>query len=136
MYKTIVVPVDIANADKAAVMLETARVLGGDEVNIILTNVIEEIPNYVAAQLPGRYVDAAKETAIGELTNIAKSAGLDAEIDVRSGQTSRVILEIADEKNADAIIIASHRPVLQDYLLGSTAARVVRHANCSVVVIR
>jgi nucleotide-binding universal stress UspA family protein len=34
------------------------------------------------------------------------------------------------------IIIGSHSPSMQDYLLGPNAARVVRHANCSVLVIR
>jgi len=43
---------------------------------------------------------------------------------------------VAQEKGVDLIIIASHRPGLQDYFLGSTAAKVVRHAKCSVLVIR
>jgi nucleotide-binding universal stress UspA family protein len=43
---------------------------------------------------------------------------------------------VAEEKGADLIIIASHRPGLKDYFLGSTAAKVVRHAKCSVLVIR
>ena len=34
------------------------------------------------------------------------------------------------------IVIASHDPGLADYLLGSTAGRVVRHAHCSVLVVR
>ena len=34
------------------------------------------------------------------------------------------------------IVIASHDPGLVDYLLGSVAARVVRHAHCSVLVTR
>ena len=34
------------------------------------------------------------------------------------------------------IVMASHDPVLSDYLLGSVAARVVRHAHCSVLVAR
>ena len=40
------------------------------------------------------------------------------------------------ETDTDCVVIASHRPGLQDYLLGSTAARVVRHAACSVHVLR
>jgi len=43
---------------------------------------------------------------------------------------------VAKEKDVDLIIIASHRPGLQDYFLGSTAAKVVRHATCSVLVVR
>ncbi len=34
------------------------------------------------------------------------------------------------------IIVASHKPNVGDYLLGTTAARVVRHAACSVFVVR
>lgn len=32
--------------------------------------------------------------------------------------------------------MAAHRPALKDYLLGPNAARVVRHSNCSVLVVR
>ena len=39
-------------------------------------------------------------------------------------------------QDADVIVIASHDPGLADYLLGSVAARVVRHAHCSVLVVR
>ncbi len=46
------------------------------------------------------------------------------------------ILRCADECNADLIIMASHRPELKDYLLGPNAARVVRHAKMSVMVVR
>jgi len=36
----------------------------------------------------------------------------------------------------DLIIMASRRPELEDYLIGSNAARVVRHAHLSVLVVR
>ena len=49
---------------------------------------------------------------------------------------SHQILEWAESNKVDCIIINSHKPGLQDYFLGSTAARVVRHAQCSVHVIR
>ena len=136
MYQTIVVPVDINDTDKAGAMLETAQKLGGGNAKIILTNIVEEIPSYVAVQIPDGYGKKAQAHAVDELTRIAKSAGLDAEIVVKGGHAARSILDVADEKNADTIIIASHRPGVQDYFLGSTASRVVRHAKCSVVVIR
>ena len=136
MYETIVVPVDVSNSDKAGAMLETAKKLGGSSAKIILTNIVEKIPSYAAAQMPDEFEEEAKATAVDELTRIAKSAGLAADIEVRVGHVSQDILNIADDKNADAIIIASHRPAFQDYLLGSTASRVVRHAKCSVIVIR
>jgi universal stress protein F len=46
------------------------------------------------------------------------------------------ILGVAEEAGADLIVVGSHRPAMRDYLFGATASRVVRHANCSVLVAR
>jgi nucleotide-binding universal stress UspA family protein len=37
--------------------------------------------------------------------------------------------------NATLIVMGAHRPAFQDYLIGPNAARVVRHAKCSVLVL-
>ena len=55
---------------------------------------------------------------------------------VGEGNVYEVILSIADKINTDVIAVAAHRPELKDYLLGPNAARVVRHAKCSVMVVR
>jgi nucleotide-binding universal stress UspA family protein len=136
VFKTIVVPVALSEVDKAQPMLYAARQLGGDDARIILMSVVEDIPTYVAAELPGGFLDRARQNAQSALSKIADEAGVQAEIVVRSGQASAGILGTAKEKNADAIIIASHQPGFSDYLLGSTAHRVVRHAKCSVLVLR
>ncbi len=52
------------------------------------------------------------------------------------GTVYEEILKIAKETGCDLIVIAAHRPELKDYLLGPNAARVVRHAGCSVLVVR
>lgn len=56
--------------------------------------------------------------------------------ELKQGHVSRTLVEYAEEIGADCIIMGSHRPGLVDYLIGSTAARVVRHAPCSVHVYR
>ena len=55
---------------------------------------------------------------------------------VRQGTVYREILAEADAVGADLIVMGSHRPELKDYLLGPNAARVVRHAQTSVLVVR
>jgi nucleotide-binding universal stress UspA family protein len=55
---------------------------------------------------------------------------------VTNGTVYEEILRTAKEIGCDVIVMASHRPELKDYLLGPNAARVVRHANCSVLVVR
>jgi nucleotide-binding universal stress UspA family protein len=46
------------------------------------------------------------------------------------------ILGITEEAGADLVVVGSHRPAMKDYLLGTNASRVVRHARCSVLVAR
>jgi nucleotide-binding universal stress UspA family protein len=118
-----------ANIDLAAQHAATGA-------SIILLNVVEEIPNWAAVELPAGLIDKSLEASQSELKAIAAAAGMKVEVEVRTGHSYNTILEVAEEKHADLIIIASHRPGLQDYFLGSTAAKVVRHANCSVLVVR
>ena len=46
------------------------------------------------------------------------------------------ILAVAESAAADLVVVGSHRPAMKDYLLGTNASRVVRHARCSVLVAR
>jgi nucleotide-binding universal stress UspA family protein len=55
---------------------------------------------------------------------------------VSLGTVYQEILMAAETVGADLIVMASHRPELKDYLLGPNSARVVRHAQCSVLVVR
>ena len=55
---------------------------------------------------------------------------------VRLGGVYAEVLEEADKIAADLIVVGSHRPKMSTYLLGSNAASIVRHAHCSVLVIR
>lgn len=55
---------------------------------------------------------------------------------IRHGRAAHEILSHAEEHGSDCILVASHQPGFSDYLLGSTAARVVRHARCTVIVVR
>ena len=84
--------------------------------------------------MPSGILDKSVQSSQKNLKAIAKATGV--AVEVRIGHPYRTILDVADEKGADLIIIASHQPGLQDYLLGSTAAKVVRHAKCSVLVVR
>ncbi|MEP2782622.1 MAG: universal stress protein [Pseudoruegeria sp.] len=53
------------------------------------------------------------------------------------GQSAgRVITEYANKHGIDCIVLASHKPGMKEFFLGSTAALVVRHAHCTVHVLR
>lgn len=136
MYRTIIVPIDLAQEEKGRHIVDLAIKLGGDNARIILANVLEDLPGYIAIELPAGLVERSREDAQARLQAIAESAGITPEIIVRSGHPGNEILDLAEETNADLIMVASHRPGLQDYFIGSTAGRVVRHAKCSVMVVR
>ncbi|MDH3229370.1 MAG: universal stress protein [Alphaproteobacteria bacterium] len=137
--KTILVPIDVAQTQAAAAALELARDMARTHgATLVLLNVLEQVPGYVAAQLPKSFHENALSDAAARLKEIAAGHGLakSAEIVVRDGHPSTEILEYANSIGADMIVIASHDPGLADYFLGSVAARVVRHAHCSVLVVR
>ena len=139
MIKTILVPIDVAQKEAADAALNLAQAvakLAGSK--LVLLNVIEQVPGYVAAQLPAGFHEKALSDAADSLKEVAKrhQIGDTAEVVIREGHPSTEILEYASEIGADMIVIASHDPGLADYFLGSVAARVVRHAHCSVLVAR
>ncbi len=63
-------------------------------------------------------------------------AGMSAGTVVAEGKIYQEIIATAEATGADVIVMASHSPALRDYLLGPNAARVVRHAPVSVLVVR
>ena len=136
MYQTILIPIDVAHIENAESMLDTARQQGAPECRYVLLNVIEEMPVWVASSFPAGILDESQQSSHKELSRLAEAANINASIDVRLGHSYRTILTVADEIEADLIVIASHRPGLEDYFLGSVAAKVVRHAKCSVLVMR
>ena len=136
MYNTILVPIDMAHVVEGKAIIDVAVKHAAEGAKIILLNVVEEIPNWAAVELPANLVDKSIEASQSELKAIATASGLKMDVKVRTGHSYNTILDVAEECNADLIIVASHRPGLQDYFLGSTAAKVVRHAKCSVLVVR
>ena len=55
---------------------------------------------------------------------------------VATGTAYQEILKVAETAGSGLIVIGAHKPDLKDYLLGPNAARVIRHSDCSVFVVR
>ena len=101
-----------------------------------LLHVLEDVPSYVAAELPRDLNDRRQAEAKVELAALNDTKNITVKTEVRTGAAANQILQAAEDNGADLIMIASHRPGLSDYFIGSTAARVVRHAQCSVLISR
>jgi nucleotide-binding universal stress UspA family protein len=126
----------MAHVEKGKAMIDIAMAQRGEDTQVILLNVVEVVPAWIASQLPIGILDESLQSTLVELKAIADAANINADVEVREGHPYKTILEVADKFGAELIIIASHQPGLEDYFLGSTAAKVVRHAKCSVLVVR
>ena len=140
MFKKILVPVDIAETDIAqpaiAAALEQARLSNGA---IRLVNVQSLLPATFRDYVPADFDRAQKERADKALSELMAGVAVEpARISsvVRIGGVYPEILTEAEEWGADLIVIGSHRPAMSTYLIGSNAKTVVRHAKCSVLVVR
>jgi nucleotide-binding universal stress UspA family protein len=126
----------MAHLAEGKAIIDVAIDHASEGARIILLYVVEEVPNWAAISLPANIIDKSLNSARDELKAIANATGRKMEVEVRTGHSYNTILDVVEEKDVDMVIIASHRPGLQDYFLGSTAAKVVRHAKCSVLVVR
>lgn len=136
MYSNILVPIDLSHGDVGKHILKLARHVGGPDAKITVLTVMDDIPAFVASQIPEEVVEMHHAEVRDSITSIVEAAEGKTIVSIRKGNPGSVILDEAEQIGADAIIIGSHRPDYRDYLIGSTAARVVRHAQCSVIVDR
>ncbi len=135
MYANILVPIAFDHDHKAGVALKIAQTLADEGARITALHVMEEIPTYIAQYLPEGQLERNRADMEARLKKeIAGMEGVEAKVII--GHPGHSIVEYARDNGVDCIVVASHRPGVQDYFLGSTAARVVRHASCAVHVSR
>ena len=135
MYSHILVPVVMDDNPNASAALTAARTLGNPDAVVTLLHVMEEVPHYAISYMPQGYVEQLRDAIKAEIDVVAATFKKGRTV-LATGKAGRVILDYAGENGVDCIVIASHHPGISDYFLGSTAAHVVRHAQCSVHVVR
>ncbi len=135
MYAHVLVPISFDADRDTTRALAAARVLAGPSGRISLLHVQETVPPYALGYLPADYLaetradlERALMTLAGDLPRVS--------VHVVDGHAGRTISDWAAQNAVDCIVVASHRPGMQDLLLGSTATTVVRHAPCAVHVMR
>lgn len=139
MYDKILLAVDLNDEPGAAHIAEyggaLARMCGAE------LHVLSVVPSMGFGQVGmafGRdYVARAMEETRAALhkwnDEVLKA---EAHVHVDQGTVYDRIIHTANEIGAQAIVVGAHRPELRDYLVGPNAARVVRHADQAVLVVR
>jgi len=82
---------------------------------------------------PREDVEATLDAAAAEI----RAAGVKVEIFARQGDPADAILDVAEERNSDLIVIGNKGMTgAKRFLLGSVPNKVSHHAPCSVLIIR
>ncbi len=143
MYKRVLVALD--GTEGSEQVLPWARGLALlDNASVVLLHVCPE-PNVIVSD--GKvmsFVDQEearlRQGATGYLARLAedlKAAGLPSEVVVRFGEPAEVILEVAKDKEADLIALATHgRSGLGRLLHGSVATWILRHTDVPVLLLK
>ncbi|WP_095590327.1 universal stress protein [Actibacterium ureilyticum] len=143
MSSSILCAIDISQPEHDVKVLQRAAELAGlDGARLDVITVVPDFGMSVVGQaFDKRFHDKAVDKS-RDLLNafVEKHIGAEANAQVRhviaTGKAYEQILKAARAAGSDLIVIGSHKPELKDYLLGPNAARVVRHSDCSVYVVR
>ena len=140
--KKILCPVDFSEISANA--LEYAVFLGSHHhAELFLLHVVEQLYEFENYQIlvftPQELAENMEKHAYEELNKLTEQLKktITVKAVVRQGKAFVEIVREAKEKDVDMIVMGSHgRTGISHILMGSVAERVVRKANCPVLIVR
>lgn len=143
MSKSILCAIDISNGTHDGPVLARAAQLA--DMDGARLDVVTVLPDFGESWVSGFFEADHHEKAVHDAgEHLQKlcidTLGEDRNDEIRhviaTGTAYQEILKTAEGAGADLIVIGAHKPDFKDYLLGPNAARVVRHSQVSVYVVR
>ncbi len=135
--------IDVSEPQADTTVLKRAARLA--ELDGVALDVIAVVPDFGMSMVGSFFAEEHHSQMVEEartrLKGVVEGAlGSEADSQVRhlvaTGSVYDEILKAAEAAGSGLIVIGAHKPDFKDYLLGPNAARVVRHAKTSVMVIR
>lgn len=143
MSKSVLCAVELSDRKlDEKVLCEACRMADMDSAQLDVLNVL---PDFGESWVSGFFEEHHHENAVKDATRrlqelCGEVLGEERNAKVRhlvaTGTAYQEILKVAEAAGSDLIVIGAHKPDLKDYLLGPNAARVIRHSDCSVFVVR
>lgn len=141
MYRKILVPVDLSDDAQAHRVIDIAEGMASKDDGEL--HIVTVVPTFNMSIVGSHFPEDYEQVTLEKVKHVLKTSldkrnekGVAIKGHVVHGTIYDEIMKAADKLECDLIVMASHRPELKDYLLGPNAARVVRHANQSVFVVR
>jgi nucleotide-binding universal stress UspA family protein len=77
------------------------------------------------------------ESLLERAARDARRKGVDVETHANEGEPAEVIIDVANQEQADLIVVGSRGLTgIKRYLLGSVSSKVSEHAPCNVMIVR
>lgn len=140
IFKSVLLPVDIWETPASLKHVSTAAGLA--LANACPVHALTVLPDVAAIEhyrFSAVTFDDALARAESELRALLERmvpAAVSWTCGVVRGDIYKEILRTAQDRAVDLIVMAAHRPRMTDFLIGSNAEKVVRHAKCSVLIVR
>jgi len=141
MYKNILLPVDMEHAAEAKKALKIA--VGEAQRSKAKITVITVAPGFGTPLVASFFDKKAVTNALKEIARHLKQYiddNIPGDVETRAvvveGNPAELILKQAGKDKADLIVLAAHNSKLENFLLGSCAAKVARHSLCTVTVVK
>lgn len=137
MYNKIMVPVDLAHADKLEKALATAADLSKHyKASVCYVGVTAAAPSEVA-HTPEEFAEKLKSFAAEQ----AEKRGIEIETTtITSHDPARDLDDALGDAirahGADLVVMASHVPTFADHIFASNAGYLASHVNTSVFIVR
>jgi nucleotide-binding universal stress UspA family protein len=140
MYRKILLPIDITEPEMTDRALAVAQPLAkAFDSDMRLVNVQSLVPIAFLDYVPENFdlqVRRGLEKEIAAVAARIDRAPERVSTKVLFGPVYQKVLAEAEEWGADLIVLCSHRPGMDRFLIGSNATTIVNHAQCSVLVVR
>lgn len=141
MYKDILLPIDLEHESswKTAlpVAIENAQAFGATIhiMTVIPDSGMSIVNHYFSKDAVKKIIEETKKK-LHSFVDDQIPSDITVQHIVTTGNVYESIIATARQVDVDLIIMSAHRPELKDYLLGPNSARVVRHSDRSVLVVR
>jgi len=140
VLRKILLPIDLTEPEPNERAMNEARMLANAfNCELRLVNVQSIIPVAFLDYVSGDFDNQVRQGLEKEITALANTIGCASErvsTTVLFGPVHHKVLAEAEDWGADLILLCSHRPGMDRFLIGSTASAIVRQAKCSVWVVR
>lgn len=138
-FSNILVPTDGSEYTKVAVRkaMELAKLSGGKVTALYVLDqtVLTNMPMDSAVVNIYNTLEKEGQEAVDFVQDLGKETGVEVEVSIKEGAPVKVILE--ESSNYDIIVMGTlGRTGMSKLLMGSVAERVVRGADCPVLVVR